>query len=179
MSLFTDANFTGVPATLPVGITTPVNPTHVVRLTLSTGDTVVVGTVLNLCKLVTTMRRNRQHAIFPQEDVGIALAGATKLIIYELSFQNQRLFNAGQAVYSQGRLEFNMRSGSCTETVDGALQCVGHYRVTANAYASTADLLVPQGVNSPRMIVVDYKYDETTGGTLFVDDPPLQERVQL
>ena len=47
MSLFTDANFTGVPATLPVGIATPVHPTHVVRLTLSTGDTVVVGSVLN------------------------------------------------------------------------------------------------------------------------------------
>jgi hypothetical protein len=125
------------------------------------------------------MRRDSQHTIFPQEDVGIALAGASKLIVYELTFQNQRLFNSGLPVYSQGQLEFHMRSGSCVETLDGALQCVGHYRVLPNAYASTADLLIPQGVNSPRMIVVDYRYDETTGGTTFADSPPLQERAPL
>ena len=176
-ALFVDAHFTGLPATLPNGITNAVNPTHVVRLTLSTGDVVVFGTVLNMLKLITKMRRNGQWQLFPQEDVGIALVGATKLILYELTFQNQRLFNAGVPTYVNGRLEFLMRSGSCAEQLDSALACVGHYRVTPNAYASTADLLVPTGVNSPRLIVVDYKYSETEGGTTFVDNPPFAERV--
>ena len=178
-ALFTDAQFVGIAATLPVGINAPVNPTHVVRLILSTGDTIVFGTVGVLMKLVTRMKRDGQHTISPQEDVFVALAGSTKLVIGEMTFQNQKLLNAGSLAYSQGQLEVHMRAGACIETLDGALACVGHFRQAAAAYASTADLLLPQGVASPRLIVVDYRYSEVDGGTTFVDAPPLQERAPL
>ena len=176
--LFTDGQLGAYLATLPDGLTIAqvTNPTHLVRLTLSAGEVVTFGTVLNMLKLITKMRSMGQYIISPQEDVFVALAGATKLIIGEMTFQNQKLLNAGCFVYSQGKLEVHMRSGACIESLDGALACVGHYRTTANAYQSTGDLLVPQGVASPRLIVVDWRYNETTGNTTFVDDPPLQER---
>ena len=174
--LFTDAQLTGVPQTLPDGIYVAANPSHMVRLTLSTGETVTFGTVANMMRLITKMRREGQHIVCPQEDVFVALAGATKLIIGEQTFQNQKLLNSGCFCYSQGKLEVRMRSGSCVNSLDEALACVGHYRLSANPYDTTAELLVPQGVASPRLIVVDYRYTESGGGTTFVDNPPLQER---
>ena len=174
--LFTDAQLGAYAQTLPVGVLAAPNPTHLVRLTLTTGEVVTFGTVSNMLRLITKMRGAGQYIVCPQEDVFVALAGATKLIIGEQTFQNQKLLNSGCFCYSQGKLEVHMRSGACVESLDGALACVGHYRAAANAYQSTADLLVPQGYASPRLIVVDYRYDETNGGTTFVDDPPLQER---
>jgi hypothetical protein len=177
--LFTDALLAAVPMTLPVGVAAPLNPTHMVRLTLSTGDVVSFGTVQNLMRLVTRMVRDGQHTVCPQEDVFVALAGASKLVIGEQTFQNQKLQNAGSFVYTQGRLMVKMRGGACVEDLDGALACVGHFRPTAAPYQSTADLLVPQGIASPRLIVVDYKYNEDGTGTTFVDAPPLQEQSPL
>ena len=69
--LFGDADFAGVPPTLPTGVTVPTNPNHLVQLSLSTGDTVVFGTVLNMMKLITKMRLMGVHCISPQEDVVI------------------------------------------------------------------------------------------------------------
>ena len=178
-ALFTDAQFVGIPATLPVGIDAPVNPTHVIRLILSTGDTIVFGTVANVMKLITRMKRDGQHTISPEEDVFVSLAGSTKIVIGKMTFQNQKLLNAGSLAYSQGQLELHMRAGACIESLDTALACVGHFRQAAAAYTSTASLLLPQGVASPRLIVVDYRYSEVDGGTTFVDTPPLQERAPL
>lgn len=178
-AIFQEAQFTGVPATLPVGINAPVNPTHVVRLTLSTGDTIVFGTVATMMQLITVMRRRGVHTLNPTEDTFVALAGATKLVIGEMTFQNQRVQVNGSFQYCQGKLEVLMRQGGCTETLDEALLCAGHYRPLPQPYTSTANLLSVQGVNSPRLIVVDYRYSETDGGTTFVDDPPLQERAPL
>ena len=147
-----------------------------VHLTLSSGETVYIGTVLALCQLVTTMLRQGQHLICPSEDVFIALAGpGAKIIIGEMTFQNQKLINSGCFAYVQGRLEVWARNGSCIHSLDEALQCVGHYRTSALAYQDTADLLVPVGVHSPRLIVVDYRYDPANPGAVnFVDDPPLE-----
>ena len=185
--LFGDADFVGVPPTLPTGVTVPTNPNHLVQLSLSTGDTVVFGTVLNMMKLITKMRLMGVHCISPQEDVFILLAGATKMIFGEQTFQNQKLQNAGTAIYSQGKLQFAMRSQSCIQSLDEALACVGHYRTMALQYETTYDLLQPTGVHSPRLIVVDADYDMApartvdssgnvfTSGTHFEDNPPLFE----
>ena len=51
--LFNDAQLGAFPPTLPIGFINCVNPTHVVRLTLSTGDTVVFGTVEQMMRLIT------------------------------------------------------------------------------------------------------------------------------
>lgn len=178
-AIFTDAMFTGIPQTLPVGVNAPLNPTHVVRLAMSTGDTIILGTVDTLMRLVTAMRRRGTYMLNPTEDTFVALAGATKLVYGEMNFTNQKLLINGTFQYSQGRLEVLMRQGGCVETLDEALLCAGHYRPLPAPYVSTANLLSVTGVNSPRLIVVDYKFSETDGGTLFVDDPPLQERAPL
>ena len=179
LPLFSEAQFADVPATLPVGIDAPVNPTHMVRLLLTTGEIVTFGSVLTMMKLVTRMRRDGVHTLCPTDDTFLALAGASKLVIGEQTFQNQKLQHAGSFAYSQGRLQVMMRSGACVESLDGALACVGHYRPGAASYQSTADLLVPLGAASPRLLVVDYRYNEDGSGTTFVDDPPLQERAPL
>ena len=144
-----------------------------VHLTLSSGETVYIGTVMALCQLVTTMLRQGQHLICPSEDVFIALAGpGAKIIIGEMTFQNQKLINSGCFAYVQGRLEVWARNGSCIHSLDEALQCVGHYRTSALPYANTADLLAPVGVHSPRLIVVDYAYNPAAPAVVtFVDDP--------
>jgi len=175
-ALFPDAAMAAYDMTLPVGINAPVNPTHVVSLNMSTGEQVVFGTVSALMRLITRMRGAGLHTINPTEDTFISLAGATKMLIGEQSFVLQKLQNAGAFVYTQGRLEVRMRSGSCSESLDEALQCVGHLRTSPQPYRSTADLTAVLGVNNPRLLVVDYRYSQTDGGTTFVDDPPLQER---
>ena len=73
---------TDVPPTMPFGMSsfnlsaTPPWPQayEQVHLTLSSGETVYIGTVLALHQLVTTMLRQGQHLICPEE-VFIALAG--------------------------------------------------------------------------------------------------------
>ena len=179
LPLFADAQLGSLPATLPVGIAAPTNPTHMVRLQLSTGEIVTFGSVLNMMRLITRMRRDGQHTVCPTEDTFCALAGASKLVIGEQSFQLQKLQHAGSFAYSQGRLEVAMHSGACVESLDGALACVGHYRTSTAPYQSTADLLVPLGAASPKLLVVDFRYNEDGSGTTFVDSPPLQERPPL
>ena len=178
--------FAAVWPTVPEGVLRQLGPVvldppweeayNQVHLTLSSGETVYIGTVLALCQLVTTMLRQGQHLICPSEDVFIALAGpGAKIIIGEMTFQNQKLINSGCFAYVQGRLEVWARSGSCIHSLDEALQCVGHYRTSALPYEDTADLLVPVGVHSPRLIVVDYRYNPANPGAVnFVDNPPLE-----
>ena len=135
-----------------------------------------IGTVLALHQLVTTMLRQGQHLICPSEDVFIALAGpGAKLIIGEMTFQNQKLLTSGCFVYAQGRLEVWARNRSCVHSLDEALQCVGHYRTSATPYEDTANLLVPTGVHSPRLLVVDYRYSSANASAVsFVDGAPFQ-----
>ena len=145
-----------------------------VHLTLSSGETVYIGTVLALHQLVTTMLRQGQHLICPSEEVFIALAGAgAKIIIGEMTFQNQKLLNSGCLAYTQGRLEVWARNGSCIHSLDEALQCVGHYRTASTPYEDTGDLLAPTGVHSPRLLVVDHRYSVSNPAAVtFVDSPP-------
>ena len=147
-----------------------------VHLTLSSGANVYIGTVYSLLQLVTTMLRQGQHVINPSKDIFIALAGpGAKVIIGEMTFQNQKLLNSGCFVYVQGRLEVWARNGSCVYTLDEALQCVGHYRTSADLYEDTGDLLAPTGVQSPRLLVVDYRYSVANPGAVkFVDVPAHQ-----
>ena len=135
---------TDVPPTLPLSMpsfslsATPPWPQayEQVHLTLSSGETVYIGTVLALHQLVTTMLRQGQHLICPSEEVFIALAGpGAKIIIGEMTFQNQKLLNSGCLAYTQGRLEVWARNGSCIHSLDEALQCVGHYRTESTPYA--------------------------------------------
>ena len=57
--------------------------------------------------------------------------------------------------------------------MDEALQCVGHYRTIDHPYATTADLLTPICVASPRLIVVDWRFDPAHPGRVtFVDAVP-------
>jgi len=176
--------FAALRPTVPEGVLPPIIPPvafppwpeayNQVHLTLSSGETVYIGTVMALCQLVTTMLRQGQHLICPSEDVFIALAGpGAKIIIGEMTFQNQKLINSGCFAYVQGRLEVWARNGSCIHSLDEALQCVGHYRTSAQPYANTADLLAPVGVRSPRLIVVDYAYNPAAPGVVtFVNNPP-------
>jgi hypothetical protein len=152
-----------------------------VNLTLSSGETVFVGTVQALHQLATTMLRNGQHLVCPSEEIFIALAGpAAKIVIGEMSFQNQKLIKRGCFVYAQGRLEVWSRCGSCIHSLDEALQCVGHYRTIDHPYATTADLLAPVGAASPRHIVVDWRFDPAHPERVtFVDAVPFNYRPRL
>jgi hypothetical protein len=181
--LITQLAFAALRPTVPEGMLNEFGPVvldppwaeayNQVHLTLSSGETVYIGTVMALCQLVTTMLRQGQHLICPSEDVFIALAGpGAKIIIGEMTFQNQKLINSGCFAYVQGRLEVWARNGSCIHSLDEALQCVGHYRTAAQPYANTADLLAPVGVHSPRLIVVDYAYNPAAPAVVtFVDNP--------
>ena len=145
-----------------------------VHLTLSSGETVFIGTVNALLQLVTTMLRQGQRVIYPSKDVFIALAGpGAKIIVGEMTFQNQKLLSSGCFVYVQGRMEVWARNGSCIYTLDEALQCVGRYRISALPYESTADLVFPTGVHSPRLLVIDFMYNPGVPQSVrFIDDPP-------
>jgi hypothetical protein len=110
----------------------------------------------------------------PTEDVIILLADACKLIICEANFQNQKLLNTACPAYIQGQLCWMMRGSAALMSTDEALQHVGCYRKSPTAYASNADLLVPTGMFSPRMLFVDYNYTSASGtGTTFVDTTAL------
>ena len=143
-----------------------------VHLTLSSGETVYVGTVLAFLQLVTAMLKQGQHVINPSEDIFIALAGPGKVVIGEMTFQNQKLLNSGCFVYVQGRLEVWASNGSCIYTLDEALQCVGRYRILADPYENTGGLLAPTGVQLPRLLVVDYRYSVANPGAVKFQDIP-------
>ena len=177
--LFPDDGLTdsaGLPlaATVPSGKTVT-NPTHMVTLVLSTGEQVQIGTVTELHRLITAMRNQQIWYCMPTEDVIIMLADACKLVVCEANFQNQKLLNTAAPAYVQGQLCWMLRGSAALLSTDEALQHVGHYRKSATAYTTTADLLVPTGNFSPRMLVVDYRYTSAGGGggTTFVDSPPL------
>ena len=168
-----DSGGTALAATVP-STKTITNPTHMVTLVLSTGEQVQIGTVQELHRLITAMRNQQIWYCMPTEDVIIMLADTCKLIICEANYQNQRLLNSATPVYIQGQLAWAMRGSAALLGTDEALQHVGHYRKSATAYTSNADLLASQGSFSPRMLVVDYRYTSAGGaGTTFVDNPPL------
>ena len=162
--------------TVPAGKSVP-NPTHMVTLVLSTGESVQVGTVEMCLRLITAMRLQQIWHIQPTEDLIIMLADTEKLIICEATFQNQKLLNSCTPAYIQGQLAFLQRGTASVLTLDEALQSFGHYRTNRSAYTSNFDLQQPQGNFSPRMIVVDYAFKSdaalTTEGTQFIDVPPL------
>jgi hypothetical protein len=171
----TDSQTPPVPLdpTVPHGKTLT-NPNHMVTLVLSTNEQVQVGTVEELHRLITAMRMQQIWYCMPTEDVIIMLADACKLIICEAKFQNQKLLNTAAPAYVQGQLCWMLRGSAALLSTDEALQHVGHYRKSATPYASNADLLVPTGTFSPRMLVVDYRYTSAGGaGTTFADNPPL------
>ena len=177
-----------LPPTLPkmglpdddAGFVWPQAENHV-NITLSSGETIFVGTVQALHQLATTMLRNGQHLVCPSEEIFIALAGpAAKIIVGEMTFQNQKLINSGCFVYCQGRLEVWSRNGSCIHSLDEALQCVGHYRILPNPYANTSDLMAPLGAASPRLLVIDWRYDPGQPQLVtFVDAVPFEYRPRL
>jgi hypothetical protein len=168
----TDSSGTALAPTVPSGKTLT-NPTHMVTLVLSTGEQVQIGSVEELHRLITAMRNQQIWYCMPTEDVIIMLADACKLVIGESTYQLQRLLNTAAPAYVQGQLCWMMRGSAALLSTDEALQHVGHYRKSATPYTSTADLLVPTGSFSPRMLVVDYRYSAAGGGTTFVDSPPL------
>ncbi len=162
--------------TVPGGKTVA-NPTHMVTLVLSTGESVQVGTVDMMMRLITAMRMQQIWHMQPTEDLIIMLADTEKLIICEATFQNQKLLNSCTPAYIQGHLAFLQRGTASVLSLDEALQSTGHYRMTRSAYRSNFDLQQPTGNFSPRMIVVDYAFKSdaatTSEGTQFVDSPPL------
>ena len=164
------------PMLLPVGVTTPTNPTHIVSFELSSGELITVGSVSELMRLVHAMRAEGLYSIMPTEDLFIVLAGAAKLIICESSFQNQKLLNSAAPAYTQGRLEFIMRSCAQVMSLDDALSSVGHYRTASAPYAPNYDLQQPVGPYRPHVTVVDYKYSQLAGasgqGTQLADGTP-------
>ena len=89
-ALFPDGSLDPAYAQLVPTGKTITNPTHVVSLVLSTGETVTIGTVATLMRLFTYMARNQIWHMFPTEDMWIARAGP-KLIIGEASFIGQKL----------------------------------------------------------------------------------------
>jgi hypothetical protein len=162
--------------TVPGGKTVA-NPTHMVTLILSTGESVQVGTVDMMMRLITAMRRSQVWHLQPTEDLKIMLADTEKLIICEATFQNQKLLNSCTPAYIQGQLAFLQRGTASVLSLDEALQSTGHYRRNRSAYRSNFDLQQPTGNFSPRMIVVDYAFKSDAAvsaeGTQFVDSPPL------
>ena len=162
--------------TVPFGKTIA-NPTHMVTLILSTGESVQVGTVEMMMRLITAMRRQQIWHIQPTEDLIIMLADTEKLIICEATFQNQLLLNSCTPAYIQGQLAFLQRGTASVMSLDEALQSVGHYRTIRDKYWSNYDLQQPTGNFSPRMIIVDYAFKSdaasTSEGTQTIDVPPL------
>ncbi len=114
------------PMLLPVSLSSPTNPTHIVSFELSSGEVITVGSVQELLRLAHAMRAEGLYSIMPTEDLFIVLAGCAKLLICESSFQNQKLLNSAAPAYTQGRLEFLMRSSAQAMSLDEALASVGH-----------------------------------------------------
>lgn len=176
-TIFTPANVSGTPL-LPNGISQVTNPSHVVSLTLSSGQTVQVGTVQVLMTLVRRMRDLGIYYLMPTEDLFVVRVGYAKLLVCEASFQNQKLLNAGSPCYEGGAVLFNMRSSAQTLSFDDALASVGHYRTLSSPYLSDWQLQQEAGDHNPRIRVVDYRYSvdasSATQGTQLVDSTPLQ-----
>ena len=179
-ALFPDGSIVGADGTtqlaqaIPIGKTVA-NPGHDVSLTLSTGETVVIGHVSECLRLITQMRSWQQWLLSPREDIFLILVGGgEKLVIAEATNLNQRLVTQFTPVYIQGNLLWARRGGAIM-TTNEALQAVGHFSKTAGAYSSTHDLKT--GVVNPRLVVFDYawKADSTASiqGTQFRDSPPL------
>ena len=76
-----DSTGARVPMMLPIGVAAPDNPTHVVSIELSTGATVVVGTVGELLRLLREMINDGVYYIFPTENLFILRAGPAKLLL--------------------------------------------------------------------------------------------------
>ena len=162
--------------TVPGGKTVA-NPTHMVTLVLSTGESVQVGTVDMMMRLITAMRMQQIWHMQPTEDLIIMLADTEKLIICEATFQNQKLLNSCTPAYIQGQLAFLQRGTASVMSLDEALQSVGHYRMNRGPCWSNFDLQQPTGSFSPRMIIVDYAFKSdaanSSEGTHTMDVPPL------
>jgi hypothetical protein len=175
-ALFPDGSLDAYAQLIPSGKTVA-NPSHVVQLTLSTGETVVIGTVATLMRLFTYMAQNQIWHLMPTEDIIIAAAGCCKLCIMEANFQNQRILAGFCPVYQQGQLGWMQRGTAAILSTDEALQSVGHYRLQTTPYTGTWEMSLPAGNANPRMLVVDYSYSMTAvnaaGTTLFKDSPPL------
>jgi hypothetical protein len=171
-----DAVGSALSMTVPFGKTIA-NPTHMVTLVLSTGESVQVGTVEMMMRLITAMRLQQIWHIQPTEDLIIMLADTEKFIICEATFQNQKLLNSCTPAYIQGQLAFLQRGTASVLSLDEALQSVGHYRVNRGACRSNFDLQQPTGNFSPRMIIVDYAFKSdaslSSEGTQTMDFPPL------
>jgi hypothetical protein len=78
-------------------------------------------------RLAHAMRAEGLYSIMPTEDLFIVLAGCAKLLICESSFQNQKLLNSAAPAYTQGRLEFLMRSSAQVVSLDEALAYVNDH----------------------------------------------------
>ena len=174
MALFTDANTGGDPL-LPANVDITY-PTHVVSLTLSSGQVVNIGTVSVCLKLLRRMVDLGIYWLMPTEDVIILRVGYAKLLVMEASFQNQKLLNAGAPTYEGGQVMFLMRSSAQAMTLDEALASVGHYRTRPVQYLSDWDLQQETGDHNPRIRVVDYKFridaSNATQGTQLEDAVP-------
>ena len=180
--LFPDGGLVDATGTVPLGQTIPTgktitNPTDTVTLVLSTGESVTIGKVAELMRLITAMRNMQVWYIMPTEDIIIMLVDSKALIIAEANFQNQKLMQSCCLTYNQGQLAWLQRGTAAILTTDEALQSVGHYRKLSSAYTSNYDLQQPTGSFSPRMLVVDYAFSASAGataqGTQFRDSPPL------
>ena len=175
MALFTDANTGGVDPLLPANVDIQY-PTHVVSLTLSSGQVVNIGTVLVCLKLLRRMVNLGIYWLMPNEDVICLRVGYAKLLFMEASFQNQKLLNAGSPCYEGGAVKFNMRCSAQTMTLDEALASVGHYRTRPVEYESDWDMQQETGDHNPRIRAVDYKFridaSNATQGTQLEDGTP-------
>ena len=175
-ALFPDGSLDGYAQLIPSGKTVT-NPTHVVQLTLSTGETVVIGSVATLMRLFTYMSQNQLWHLMPTEDIIIMNAGNAKLVICEANYACQRILAGFCPCYQQGQLGWMQRGTAAILSTDEALQSVGHYRMQNTPYTGTFEMSIPVGNANPRMLVVDYNYSMTAfnaaGSTLFRDSPPL------
>jgi len=175
-ALFPDGSLDAYAQLIPSGKKVT-NPTHVVQLTLSTGETVVIGTVATLMRLFTYMSQNQIWHLMPTEDIIIMNAGNVKLVICEANFACQRILAGFCPVYLQGQLGWMQRGTAAILSTDEALQSVGHYRLQTTPYTGTWEMALPAGNANPRMLVVDYNFSSTAGtaagSTLFRDSPPL------
>jgi hypothetical protein len=85
------------------------NSNDPVTLVLLTGESVTIGKVAELMRLITAMRASQVGYILPTEDIVILLADASRLIVCEANFQNQKLTQSCCPTYNQGQLVWLQR----------------------------------------------------------------------
>ena len=158
LTLFPDGSLNGYDQLVPTGKTIT-NPTHMVTLTLSTGESVNIGTVQTLMRLFDYMGKNQIWHFFPTEDV-ICVRAGPKQIWMEAGLAQQKLLAGFCPCYERGQLGWMQRGTAAILSTDEALQSVGHLRLLPTAYTGNYDLSVPGGNASPRMIVFDYNYSQ-------------------